>query len=181
MTAMQQIRLALLRQLPSVDGLAQACHAGNGSGSSLPKLILAAARQVLDRKRGQVLAAATEAELTAIDLRHEALQAEVATWLMQTQQPHFRRVINATGVILHTNLGRALLSQAAITNVALLASHYSNLEYALERGQRGDRYVAVVGLLQRLTGAEDALVVNNNAAAVLLALQALAAGREVVV
>jgi L-seryl-tRNA(Ser) seleniumtransferase len=105
----------------------------------------------------------------------------VASWLIQAHQPHFRRVINATGVILHTNLGRALLSQAAIENVALLASHYSNLEYDLERGQRGDRYVAVVGLLQRLTGAEDALVVNNNAAAVLLALQALAAGREVVV
>jgi L-seryl-tRNA(Ser) seleniumtransferase len=135
----------------------------------------------LERKRRQVLAATTDEELTAIDLRHEALQAEVATWLIQAHQPQFRRVINATGVILHTNLGRALLSQAAIDNVALLASHYSNLEYALERGQRGDRYVAVVGLLQRLTGAEDALVVNNNAAAVLLALQALAAGREVVV
>ena len=68
-------------------------------------------------------------------------------------------------MILHTNLGRALLSQAAVENVALLASHYSNLEYDLEHGQRGDRYVAVVGLLQRLTGAEEALVVNNNAAA----------------
>jgi L-seryl-tRNA(Ser) seleniumtransferase len=178
---MQETRLALLRQLPSVDGLAQACHLGNGGGSPLPKLILEAARGVLERKRRQVLAATTDAELTAIDLRHEALQAEVATWLIQAHQPRFRRVINATGVILHTNLGRALLSQAAIENVALLASHYSNLEYDLDRGQRGDRYVAVVGLLQRLTGAEDALVVNNNAAAVLLALQALAAGREVVV
>ena len=136
---------------------------------------------MLERKRRQVLSATTDEELSAIDLRHEALQAEVSIWLRQAQQSHFRRVINATGVILHTNLGRALLSQAAVENVALLASHYSNLEYDLERGQRGDRYVAVVGLLQRLTGAEEALVVNNNAAAVLLALQALAAGREVVV
>jgi L-seryl-tRNA(Ser) seleniumtransferase len=178
---MQEARLELLRQLPSVDGLAQVCQMGNGSGTPLPKLLMEAARTVLERKRRQVLAATTDAELRAIDLRHEALQAEVSTWLSQAQKAHFRRVINATGVILHTNLGRALLSQAAVENVARLASHYSNLEYDLERGQRGDRYVAVISLLQRLTGAEEALVVNNNAAAVLLALQALASGREVVV
>jgi len=144
-------------------------------------LLLEAARGVLERKRRQVLQATTDEALTAIDLRHEALQAEVAIWYKQAHQPRLRRVINATGVILHTNLGRALLSDAAVENVRLLASHYSNLEYDLERGQRGDRYVAVVGLLQRLTGAEDALVVNNNAAAVLLALQTLAVGQEVVV
>ena len=149
--------------------------------TSPPMLLLAAARGVLERKRREVLAAMTDEALTAIDVCHEALQAEVAIWLRQARQPHFRRVINATGVILHTNLGRALLSRAAVENVALLASHYSNLEYDLERGQRGDRYVAVVELLRQLTGAEDALVVNNNAAAVLLALQTLAVGREVVV
>ena len=178
---MQDTRLTLLRQLPSVDGLAQACQQGNGTAPPPPMPLLEAARGVLERKRRQVLAAATDEELIAIDLRDDALKAEVATWLTQARQPHFRHVINATGVILHTNLGRALLSQAAVENVARLASHYSNLEYDLDRGQRGDRYVAVVGLLQRLTGAEEALVVNNNAAAVLLALQALAAGREVVV
>jgi L-seryl-tRNA(Ser) seleniumtransferase len=178
---MQDVALEYLRQLPSVHELAQACRAGDGRGHPLPKLLLEAARAVLERKRRQVLAAASDVDLSAIDLRHEALQADVSTWLVQAQRSRFRRVINATGVILHTNLGRALLSQAAVENVALLASHYSNLEYDLERGQRGDRYVAVVGLLQRLTGAEEALVVNNNAAAVLLALQALAAGREVVV
>jgi L-seryl-tRNA(Ser) seleniumtransferase len=103
------------------------------------------------------------------------------SWVAKAREPRFRRVINATGVILHTNLGRALLSQAAVENVALLASHYSNLEYDLEHGERGSRYAAVVDLLRRLTGAEDALVVNNNAAAVLLALQTLAASREVIV
>jgi L-seryl-tRNA(Ser) seleniumtransferase len=178
---MQAVAPELLRQLPSVNELAQACQAGNGRADPPPKLLLEAARTVLERKRRQVLAATTDAELSAIDLRDEALRSEVSGWLTQAGQSRFRRVINATGVILHTNLGRALLSQAAVENVALLASHYSNLEYDLDRGQRGDRYVAVVGLLQRLTGAEEALVVNNNAAAVLLALQALAAGREVVV
>jgi L-seryl-tRNA(Ser) seleniumtransferase len=178
---MQETHLTLLRQLPSVDGLAQACQADDGTGRPPPRLLLEAARGVLERKRRQVLAAMTREELAAIDLRHEGLQAEVASWLERAHQPYFRRVINATGVILHTNLGRALLSHAATENVARLASHYSNLEYDLERGRRGERYVAVVGLLQRLTGAEDALIVNNNAAAVLLALQALATGREVVV
>jgi L-seryl-tRNA(Ser) seleniumtransferase len=178
---MQETRLSILRQLPSVDGLAQVCQQGNGSGSPPSMLLLEAARGVLGRKRQQILSATTPEELSAIDLRTEVLKVEVADWLARAGQPQFRRVINATGVILHTNLGRALLSRAAVENVALLASHYSNLEYDLERGQRGDRYVAVVDLLRRLTGAEEALVVNNNAAAVLLALQALAAGREVVV
>jgi len=164
-----------------VDGLAQSCQDGNGSGSSPAPLLLEAARSVLDHKRRQVLQAASDEALSGIDVRLEALRAEVASWLRQRRQSQFRRVINATGVILHTNLGRALLSRAAVENVALLASHYSNLEYDLERGRRGDRYVAVIDLLRRLTGAEEALVVNNNAAAVLLALQTLAAGREVVV
>ena len=177
---MQEQRVAILRQLPSVDGLAQACQQGNGGGAPA-SLLLEATRVVLEDKRRQILSAVSAEELSGIDVHPEALQAEVATWLARARQPQFRRVINATGVILHTNLGRALLSRAAVENVALLAAHYSNLEYDLGRGQRGDRYVAVVGLLRRLTGAEEALVVNNNAAAVLLALQALSAGREVVV
>src|ERR687892_211463 len=98
---MQETRFSLLRQLPSVDGLAQACHHGNGAGNAPPKLLLEAARGVLERKRRQVLQATTDEALTAIDLRHEALQVEVANWLRQARQPHFRRVINATGVILH--------------------------------------------------------------------------------
>jgi L-seryl-tRNA(Ser) seleniumtransferase len=177
---MQERRAAILRLLPSVDGLAQACRQGNGSGDP-PLLLLEATRGVLEDKRRQILSAVSAEQLSGIDVQPETLQAAVATWLARARQPQFRRVINATGVILHTNLGRALLSRTAVENVALLAAHYSNLEYDLERGQRGDRYVAVVDLLRRLTGAEDALVVNNNAAAVLLALQALSTGREVVV
>jgi len=92
-----------------------------------------------------------------------------------------RRVYNATGVVLHTNLGRAPLARRAVEAVAALAGKYSNLEFDLEAGQRGSRYVHAVGLLRLLTGAEDALVVNNNAAAVLLCLAALARDRQVVV
>lgn len=91
------------------------------------------------------------------------------------------RVINATGVVLHTNLGRAPLADAAIAAIVRTAGGYANLEYDIERGERGSRYDHCVALLQRLTGAEDALVVNNNAAAVVLALNTLSAGREAVI
>ncbi|HEX3030922.1 MAG TPA: L-seryl-tRNA(Sec) selenium transferase, partial [Bacillota bacterium] len=101
--------------------------------------------------------------------------------LKQASLPHLRRVINATGVILHTNLGRAVLSQRAIDAVARAAGSYSNLELDLASGERGSRYSHVEELLCKLTGAEAALVVNNNAGAVLLALSSMAAGREVVV
>jgi L-seryl-tRNA(Ser) seleniumtransferase len=177
---MQPTRHLLLRQLPSVEVLAQRCLRTDGAAELPRSLLLEGVRQVLERKRRQILAAAPD-DLPGIEVGAEALLREIAAWLASARQPHFQRVINATGVILHTNLGRALLSRAAVENVATLAAHYSNLEYDLARGARGSRYDAVVGLLQRLTGAEDALVVNNNAAAVLLALQALAAGREVIV
>ncbi len=107
----------------------------------------------------------------------EAVLAE----LSGVRRPSLRRVLNATGVLVHTNLGRAPLSPAALERVADVGSGYSNLEYDLARGERGSRQDHLASLLGRLTGAEAALVVNNNAAAILLALAALAEGREVVV
>ena len=101
--------------------------------------------------------------------------------LARARRPSLRRVLNATGVLVHTNLGRAPLADAALARVVEVGSGYSNLEYDLERGERGSRQDHLGELLGRLTGAEAALVVNNNAAAVLLALAALAEGREVVV
>jgi L-seryl-tRNA(Ser) seleniumtransferase len=111
----------------------------------------------------------------------DELLARAEQTLVLEQRPHLLPVINATGVIINTNLGRAPLSQQALTAVQQVAGGYSNLEYELEAGERGSRHAHVAALLRELTGAEAALVTNNNAAAVLLALSALAMGREVVI
>jgi L-seryl-tRNA(Ser) seleniumtransferase len=111
----------------------------------------------------------------------EEYAARVKALLLHRDIPSLRSVINATGVVLHTNLGRAPLSEATREAMARAGAGYSNLEFDLERGERGSRYVHCVDLLMELAGAEDALVVNNNAAAVVLAVNTLAQGREVLV
>jgi L-seryl-tRNA(Ser) seleniumtransferase len=151
-----------LRDLPSVDELAR---------SSDDPLAVDAARRVIDRAREEIQAGTDPGDL------HERLEAELAG----ARRPHLRRVLNATGVIVHTNLGRAPLPAAALERVHEVARGYSNLEFDLDQGARGSRQDHAVDILRRLTGAEAALVVNNNAGAVLLALAALAEGREVVV
>jgi L-seryl-tRNA(Ser) seleniumtransferase len=151
-----------LRDLPSVDELARTTDDPLG---------VPAARTVLARAREQIHAGSDPGDLG--ELLAEELRAARA--------PRLRRVLNATGVIVHTNLGRAPLAAPALEQVAEAARGYSNLEYDLAAGGRGSRQTHVAGLLRRLTGAESALVVNNNAAAVLLALAALAEGREVLV
>jgi L-seryl-tRNA(Ser) seleniumtransferase len=151
-----------LRDLPSVDELAR------GVGDPLA---VDAARAVLARARQQIRAGAEPGDLEA-RLRDE---------LAAVRRPSLRRVLNATGVIVHTNLGRAPLAAEALARVNEVGRGYSNLEYSLGEGARGSRQDHVAEILRRLTGAEAALVVNNNAAAVLLALAALAEGREVLV
>ena len=111
----------------------------------------------------------------------EAIFRRVEAELARRAAYHFRRVINATGVVIHTNLGRSLLADSVLEHMAKVAKSYSNLEYDLNAGKRGIRYAHVQKLLCDLTGAEDALVVNNNAGAVLIALNSLANGKEVVV
>jgi L-seryl-tRNA(Ser) seleniumtransferase len=105
----------------------------------------------------------------------------VSAALALREQPSLRPVLNATGVVLHTNLGRAPLPQAALDAIASVAAGYSNLEYDLEQGARGSRYAHCVALLRELTGAEDALVVNNGAAALVVTLNTLATGRDAIV
>src|SRR2546425_10910814 len=111
----------------------------------------------------------------------ETLAARVVERARQAGPFSLRPVINAQGVVLHTNLGRALMSPLALERLGAVAAAYSNLEFDLARKERGSRYSHVEALLQRLTGAEDALVVNNNAAAVLLALETLAHRQAVIV
>jgi L-seryl-tRNA(Ser) seleniumtransferase len=151
-----------LRDLPSVDELAR--------GIDDP-LAVDAARAVLDRAREAIRAGADPGDL----------RARLGEELAGLRRASLRRVLNATGVIVHTNLGRAPLAERALEHVRETARGYSNLEYDLSTGSRGSRQDHVAAILRRLTGAEAALVVNNNAAAVLLALAALAEGREVVV
>ena len=151
-----------LRDLPSVDELAR--------GVDDP-LAVDAARTVLDLAREEIRAGADPGDLAA------RLRAELAA----VRAPSLRRVLNATGVIVHTNLGRAPLAAEALAQVVEAARGYSNLELDLSSGARGSRQDHVAALLRRLTGAEAALVVNNNAAAMLLALGALAEGRDVIV
>jgi L-seryl-tRNA(Ser) seleniumtransferase len=156
-----------LRDLPSVDELLR----DERLAFEPHELVVAAARTVLDRARDEIQAGATPGPLV------DAVLAELAG----AREPLLRRVLNATGVLVHTNLGRAPLSEAALERVVEVGRGYSNLEYDLSRGERGSRQDHLAPLLRRLTGAEAALVVNNNAAAVLLALAALAEGREVIV
>jgi L-seryl-tRNA(Ser) seleniumtransferase len=151
-----------LRDLPSVDELAR--------GLDDP-LAVEAARSVLERARERIRAGSDPGDLEA-RLRDE---------LAAARAPRLRRVINATGVIIHTNLGRAPLPAKALERVQEVARGYSNLEYDISAGARGSRQDHVAESLRRLTGADAALVVNNNAAAVMLALAALAEGREVLV
>ena len=156
-----------LRDLPSVDELLR----DERLGAEPHELVVAAARAVLDRARVEIADGRDPGPIV------DAVVDE----LTRARRPSLRRVLNATGVLVHTNLGRAPLAAAAINRVVEVGSGYSNLEYDLERGDRGSRQDHLTGLLGRLTGAEAALVVNNNAAAVLLALAALAEDREVVV
>ena len=125
--------------------------------------------------------AADEAEVNDAKDASERIEARLAPRLDAALSPSLQPVINATGVIVHTNLGRAPLGRSAIDRIAALAGGYTNLEYDLSKGERGSRTVHASALVSRLTGAEAAVVVNNNAAAVLLTLAALAAGREVII
>jgi L-seryl-tRNA(Ser) seleniumtransferase len=158
-----------LRGLPSVEELATA------SGIGSHQLAVAAAREEIAALRRSILGGGDP------DLSPERLASAVNDRAGRIAAGTLRRVINATGVVLHTNLGRAPLAAEAAASAAALATGYSNLELDLETGERGSRHSHVERLLVELSGAEAAIAVNNNAAAVLLALAATAAGREVIV
>ena len=176
--ALHAQRQARLRALPSVDEVVRTL---DGAPAVPRARVVAAARAVLAEGRRAVLAAASAEELAALALDATALLPRVRVALATAGLWQLDRVINATGVVLHTNLGRAPLGPTALARLAVVAARYSNLELDLRAKARGSRYEHVDRLLCQLSGAEASLVVNNNAAAVLLALESLARGREVVV
>jgi len=161
------------RKLPSVDRIL-ADTSIQGFEEALPQNLLAGfARRQLEKERQSI----TEGNPAA---PFEKIVAAVCLQVKALDKPSLRPVVNASGVVLHTNLGRALLSEESI-NAMNIAGSYCNLEFDLESGARGSRYVHIEPLLCQLTGAEATLVVNNNASAVLLGLTALARRKEVVV
>ncbi|WP_207462380.1 L-seryl-tRNA(Sec) selenium transferase [Azospirillum sp. SYSU D00513] len=166
-----------LRSLPQVQRLLESTEAASLVAAYGRTQVLSAVRRHLKEMR----AILRETPSAHLDASPGAILAQLAEKLEREAAPRLRRVINATGIVLHTNLGRAPLAPEAVAAAAEAAANYMNLEYDLETGQRGSRYQGVLGLLCELTGAEAALVVNNNAAAVLLALAALAVPGEAVV
>jgi L-seryl-tRNA(Ser) seleniumtransferase len=165
----------LLRQIPPVDELLSRTALRELEGRIGHRLVVEATRQVLQSLREKVL----NGSLASVSV--EWLEKEILAEVESTAGFSLQPVINATGVVLHTNLGRAPLAPEALDHLAQVAAGYSNLEYDLERGERGKRDAHTDRLFCQLLGAERALVVNNNAAAVLLALNTLAEGSEVVV
>ncbi|MBV9886163.1 MAG: L-seryl-tRNA(Sec) selenium transferase, partial [Acidobacteria bacterium] len=180
----------LLRQIPSVDELLRQPRLAALAIRIDRNLLLEITRAALADLRARLAAEAAASEEGAaahgrrtiiLPLDPAALQNEIANAVEQILTQSLQPVINATGVILHTNLGRAPLTEAAVEEFRRTATQYSNLEYDLEVGARGKRDVHTAHLLERLTGAEAAIVVNNCAAAVLLVLAALAHDGEVLV
>ncbi|MGH7689007.1 MAG: L-seryl-tRNA(Sec) selenium transferase, partial [Gemmatimonadaceae bacterium] len=156
------------RALPSVNTLLEFPALQELAAANPRELVVNAVRGVLDEVRQGGAPPATDDEWGR----------RVSSAVVLARRRSLRPLLNATGVVLHTNFGRAPLPEAAVRAIDTVAAGYSNLEYDLATGTRGSRYVHCVGLLQELTGAEDAIVVNNGAAAVLLALNTLAEGRD---
>jgi L-seryl-tRNA(Ser) seleniumtransferase len=165
-----------LRDLPSIEKLLHDQRADHLINQYGRPLTLDALRSTLDETRAR-FKSDPQSELPSINVILAQAESHLIEWTKSTLLP----VINATGVILHTNLGRAPLSTATIAAMKEAAENYSTLEYDLEKGQRGSRLIHAEAILQRLTGAESALIVNNNASAVLLVLAALANRKSVVI
>ncbi len=167
----------LLRQLPAIDRLLGTPPLSDLAGSHAHAQLRVAAQQAVDELRRRLLAG----EEPLPDLAPEAVARLAAEYLAALETPSLRPVLNLTGTVLHTNLGRAPLAKSALQAVVAVSRGYSTLEYDLAEGKRGERHVHVEELLCRLTGSEAALAVNNNAGAVLLALSALAGGKSALV
>lgn len=165
----------LLSKLPSVDEVLKSDHCERWYERYPRRYVVQAVREVIDIRRKEIING------TIRDTSIEEMVPDIEILIESLSALSLRPVINATGVVIHTNLGRSVLSEKLMDNVVKIATSYCNLEYDLAEGKRGKRYSHIKRLLIEITGAEDGFVVNNNAAAVLLCLNEMAKGKEVIV
>ena len=169
----------MLRNLPGVDHIIELC-AARPFFKDIPKTVLVTAiRKVLETMRSRILESATG--MTHENLSDEPILDRVSAAVTRATAPNLKPLVNATGVVVHTNLGRSLLPEAVVQNISVIAGRYSNLEYDIDAGKRGSRHSSVEDLLCEISGAQAALAVNNNAGAVLLCLETFARNKEVIV
>lgn len=165
----------LLSMLPSVDEVLKSDHGKEWLERYPRRYVLKAVREIIDIRRKEILEGAIK------ETSVEEMLPDIKLMIERLSSMSLRPVINATGVVIHTNLGRSVLSKKVMENVMKIATSYSNLEYDLNEGRRGKRYSHIKRLLREVTEAEDGFVVNNNAAAVFLCLNEMAKGKEVIV
>ena len=176
-------RKELLRRLPKIDEVLKEESLVVLAEESSPLLVTEAVREVIGDIRSRILGLSEDglAEFSVEILEPGRVAEAAARRLAEDEKLNLYPVINATGTILHTNLGRAPLCEDAVENVGRVSRGYSTLEYNVEKGMRGSRHDLVGELIAELTGAEDAMVVNNNAAATMIVLAALGRGKEIIV
>lgn len=169
----------LFRYIPKVDDLLNNAEINKALQNVPRKLVLNSIREELDLFREEIRENRLNEDETI--RRNEQIIDKILCRIDKKNSYALRRVINGTGIVIHTNIGRSLISKEVMENVVEIATNYSNLEYDITTGERGSRYSHLKGIITEITGAEDAMVVNNNAAAVMLVLSTLAKGREVIV
>ena len=165
----------LLTTLPSVDEILRSNQGVQWLNVYPRRYVIQAIRDVIDSRRKEILKGFIS------DISEESMMAEIVNTMEKLSSYSLRPLINATGIVIHTNLGRSILSEKALENIKKVSGSFSNLEYDLKAGKRGKRYTHVIRVLKEVTGAEDAVIVNNNAAAVFLCLNTLSKGKEAIV
>lgn len=165
----------MLRKLPKIDELLKEEIVDGYVRNSIRAEVIEVLRETIDELRGSILDGKT------VSLKKEDLLLRFVRKMEEKKKPKLRKVINATGVVIHTNLGRSLLNEEAVRCVEEISMNYNNLEYDINAGKRGSRYSHVEEIITKVTGAEAAIVVNNNAAAVMLVLNTLSKGKEAIV
>ena len=176
---MDQRQQSLLRDIPGVDTIMQQIGP-ESEFADVPRTVLVRSiRSVLQRIRKQIIQ--NGGQPGQYIPGQEAILAKIKSSVHQAMQPNLKSLVNATGIVVHTNLGRSLLACEALENIGLISGRYSNLEFDLKKGKRGSRYSHVEEILCEISGGESAMVVNNNAGAVLISLETLARGKKVIV